>query len=480
MNKNLATQLRLVTLTAFFLAPLIARAGWQITDSISLNAVIVDLVKDPTRPCLYALNRTDSKLLFIDLESRTIQSLYVGKLPTSLAINGDGTKMYVANQGTGSGTPAGYQISVVDLNTRTKTHHFLTLNQPVNLVCGSQQRLYYNDGAWEAGNIHSTAGNTGVIDLSTETELGDIGGYAIKSRMVVNDTKTKLFGQYIYTGNLGEMGVFDIETASAFKLDRHPYSPYPYGWDYNNYSISGDGDRLAYGNILFNADNLLIQYGVFPELIHALNGDGSIAFGANSIWNTTTFGTSGDATQLKNHGLSAAVMHFDTANNCLYAFTTKDLSIKKLETGGVPLAPKPDGSISKKATSGFVGENVFNKSGANQTASQGIKNGKSKTFYARVRNAMAASGKMRVKGPAGTKLFGIKYLDANGKDISKAVVAGTHSTANLSYLDAAAIRIVVTSGKSTLPGTTATFKMTFQSAKDATVKDVVAASVTAN
>lgn len=477
MTKESAIHLRFAAMAAILFTPMMARGNWQITDAIPLDAVIVDLVKDPNRPCLYALNRTNSEVLFIDLELKTVTPLYVGKLPTSLAINGEGTKMYVANRGTGSGTPAGYQISVVDLNSRTKTSQFLTTYQPLNLVCGAGQRLYYNDSTGGDEEFNS-AGNTGVIDLATETELGGIGSFHIKGPMVLNDTKTKLYGQYVYTPNLGEMGVFDIGGESIFKLDRHPYSPYPYGWDYNNYSISGDGNRLAYGYVLFNADNLLIQYGVFSELIHALNGDASIAFGANSIWDTTTFGMNGNATRLMRHGLSASVMCYDSANNCLYAFSQKDFSIKKLETGGVPLFPKPDASISKWASSGFVGEKVVNNTGVGQTASLGIKSGRSKVFYAQVKNAEWIDGRMRVKGPAGSKRIGIKYFNAKGRDISKAVVAGNYTTASLSYGDTAAVLMQITPGKNTKAGATAKFKLIFQAADDVSLQDIVAGSVT--
>ena len=327
----------LLTLTAWL--PLQGQSEWEITDSIPLDAIIVDLIKDPTRPYLYALNRTDSKVLFIDLELNTISELYVGKLPTSLALNTDNDTLYVANAGTGSETTGGYQIAVVDLATKTKSHHILTNYQPVNLAIGNNNRLYYNDGAWEFGNIHGESGFTGVINLNTETELGGIGSYRIKSHMVMNDDKTKLYGQYIYSGNLGEMGVFDIETDSVFKLDDHPYSPYPYGWDYNNFSISSNGNRLAYGYVLFNADNLLIQYGVFQELIYALNEDGTIAFGGDYIWDTTSFGATGEATALLNHNLDAKVMCYDSDERVLYAFTPNDYSIKTMT-----IAPDTDPS----------------------------------------------------------------------------------------------------------------------------------------
>lgn len=321
-----------------FLGPAKLLGGWAVRDSIPLDAVIVDLVQDPTRPFLYAVNRTGSELLFIDLQLKSIKSIYVGKLPTGLAINEAGDKLYVANSGPGGGTPGGYQIAVVDLNTQTKTHHFLTRYQPVNLVIGAGQRLYYNSGSWESGNIHSSGANLGVVNLTNETESASAEDFMIKSRMVINKNRTKLYGQYVYSGNLGEMGVFDVETATVFRLDRHPYSPYPYGWDYNNYSISANGSRLAYGHLLFNSNNLVIQYGVFPELIQALNTDGSVAFGTNSIWDTSTFASGGEATRLMLHGLASSLMHYDSAGSRLYAFTQNGYSIKILDAVETPPA----------------------------------------------------------------------------------------------------------------------------------------------
>jgi DNA-binding beta-propeller fold protein YncE len=303
---------------------------WTITDSIPLDTIVVNLLKDPQRNYLYAIDRTDSKVLFIDLDSKLINKLYVGKLPTSIVINDAGDKLYVANGGTGAGLSGDYQIAVVDIATQTKSHHFLTTSKPVNLVMGLSNRLYYNNGSWDAGAEISTGGSTGIIDLETETQLRSI-GFSLKSRMVVNDDRTKLYAQYVYSGNLGKMGVFDVENIAPFKLDESSYSPYPYGWDYNNYTISADGNRLAYGKVLFNADNLIIQYGVFSELIHALNSDGSVAFGKNSIWDTSTFSTSGDASELFNHNLESSVMTFNSVSNTLYAFTPTDYSIKKLE-----------------------------------------------------------------------------------------------------------------------------------------------------
>ena len=297
---------------------------WTSTGSINLNGNVVQIIKDADRPLVYAIDKINSDILFINLEEmRVTKRLYVGKDPTSFDINIKGNTMYVANKGFGTGTPAGYQIAVVDLDTQTKTNYFITSYQPVNLVTGRKGIIYYNDGNYGAE----------AINAETGAQLSSIAGNRIKTMMVVKSDKSKLYGQYVYTGNLGEMGVFNISTDTITKTDRHPYSPYAsnYGWAYKNYSISGDDSYLAYGRILFNPDNLMNQYGLFSELIYALNYDGSIAFGSSAIWDTTTFPIHGDATKISDLPFTTSIIHFDTSENVLYAFNSVDQTLQTIE-----------------------------------------------------------------------------------------------------------------------------------------------------
>ncbi|MDF7801033.1 hypothetical protein P4C99_16270 [Pontiellaceae bacterium B1224] len=284
--------------------------------SLDLDANVVQVMKDPMRPFAYAIDQSSGEVLFIDLDQMTVSTrLYVGESPTSFDMNVAGDTLYVANRGSGSGTSDGYLIAEVDLDTQTKTREFLTQYQPVNLVTGRDGVLYYNSGSYAA-----------VVDTVTGTQTGGF-GFRIKTMMVTKSDKSKLYGQYVYSGNLGEMGAFDISTDTILKTDRQPYSPYPYGWDYTNYSISGDDRFLAYGKILFNADNLTDQIGLFSELIYGLNNDASLAFGMSAIWDTTTFPEHGEAAKISDLPFSTSVMDFDDEEHRLYAFNNADQTL---------------------------------------------------------------------------------------------------------------------------------------------------------
>jgi hypothetical protein len=158
--------------------------------------------------------------------------------------------------------------------------------------------------------------------------------------MVILSNKSRLFGQYTYTGNLGAMGDFDVSTNPVTLVDSLDYSPYPYGWDYDNYSLSGDDQYLAYGQILFNPTNFMNQIGTFQEQVYALNYDGSVAFGKTGIWNTTTFPIHGNASIITNMPFSTTIMNFDNQAGLLYAFNNTDYSLYVIEpstANGIPL-----------------------------------------------------------------------------------------------------------------------------------------------
>jgi hypothetical protein len=135
------------------------------------------------------------------------------------------------------------------------------------------------------------------------------------------------------------MGVFNVSSDVITLVDSIGYSPYPYGWDYDNYSLSGDDGFLAYGQILFDPVNLDNQFGLFQEQIYALNHDGTVAFGQASIWDTTTFPTHGDATKIGDMPFATTVMACDKQTNLLYAYNNADQCLYLIEqatTHGIP------------------------------------------------------------------------------------------------------------------------------------------------
>jgi DNA-binding beta-propeller fold protein YncE len=293
----------------------------------------VRILADPQRPWVYAIDQGNSDILFLNLQTGSVEKrLYVGKDPTDFDIDATGTFLYVANKGTGTGTPGSFRIGVVALSNQTLATSYITTAVPVNLVAGRAGRLYYNSGFydWNFGDTH-------VLDTDTGVDLGSFG--IIKTKMVITADKTRLFGQYVYDGNLGEMGVWDVSSDNITLVDTLRYSPYPYGWDYDNYCLSGNDRYLGYGSIMFNSTNLLDAIGLFQEQVRALNYDGSMAFGDTAIWDTTTFSTHGDATKICDMPFSTTVMTFDCRTNVLYAFNEANHSLSVIEpatTHGIP------------------------------------------------------------------------------------------------------------------------------------------------
>jgi hypothetical protein len=318
-----------VLLTAFCLFPTAVQSAsvtWGATESISLGSTVARIVADPVRPRLYAVDRGNSQVLIVDLTQRSVRKLYVGKDPTDADIDVSGKFLYVANKGPGTGAPGSDRVSVVDLETGTMTASWFAPTTVNYVTAGRSGHLYYNAGIdnWNYGEAR-------MFNTATGQDLGNFG--AIKTRMVISSDKTLLYGQYVYSGNLGEMAVFYVSTDAVRLVDHLRYPPYAnnYGWGVDNYCLSGDDRVLGYGPVLFNAKNLIDQFGILPESVGALNFDGTVAFGQNRIWDTTTFSVRGDATEIGAMPFSANVMTFDASRDILFAFNPIDRSIHFVE-----------------------------------------------------------------------------------------------------------------------------------------------------
>lgn|SRR5664280_1041276 len=330
MTKQSSSKWRATSVVAgLFLISCVAVTGatWAISRKIPVGTNAVRIIADPHRTWVYAIDQQNSDILFINLLTGSVQKhLYVGKDPTDFDIDATGRFLYIANKGPGTGLPGSWRIGVVALTNQTLVTSFITPVEADNVTAGRAGRLYYNS----EGDAH-------MLNTDTGADLGSFA--AIKMRMVIFSNKNRLFGQFVYTGNLGAMGAFDVSSDQITLVDSQYYSPYPYGWDYNNYSLSGDDHYLAYGKILFNSTNLTDQIGQFQEQVYALNRDGTVAFGQASIWDTTTFPIHGDATLITNMPFATTVMDFDVQTNALYAFNSADNSLYVLEqttTHGIP------------------------------------------------------------------------------------------------------------------------------------------------
>jgi hypothetical protein len=134
---------------------------------------------------------------------------------------------------------------------------------------------------------------------------------------------------------------------------------------------------------------------------------------------------------------------------------------------------QPDGRIRLGTSGAFIGDNVYNTSGASQSKTGSARKGKTVTFGISIQNDGTAADSFKVKatGSASSK-YTVKYY-AGTKDITAKVVAGTYRTASLAVGVAVLITAKVTIKTSAAKGSKVTRLVTITSAGDSSKKDAV-------
>ena len=132
---------------------------------------------------------------------------------------------------------------------------------------------------------------------------------------------------------------------------------------------------------------------------------------------------------------------------------------------------RPDEAISKFSSAGYIGNDVYNKSGANQTRSTTVNAGGKTHLFVKVQNDASVTDSFFIKGNGASSGFGVGYA-IGGKNIKSAVVAGTYW---LTLAPGATKTIVVTvsAGSGVTAGSKIVVKVSARSAGDSAKLDVV-------
>ena len=137
---------------------------------------------------------------------------------------------------------------------------------------------------------------------------------------------------------------------------------------------------------------------------------------------------------------------------------------------------RPDGSIRKKGSATYAGNDVYNTTGTRQTAGVRARRGASATFYLKVRNHGTQTDSLRVKGPGSLPRFSVHYY-AGTSDVTTAVNHGTYAVKNLVPGASRTLRLVVRVRRGATIGTLRSWLVTASSTHDATRKDALKAQV---
>jgi hypothetical protein len=139
---------------------------------------------------------------------------------------------------------------------------------------------------------------------------------------------------------------------------------------------------------------------------------------------------------------------------------------------------QPDAQIKTSSTS-FVGNNVFNTTGTNQTRSLTRNQGATATFTIRVANDGFATDSFTLQGTGSQSGFTATYMRGT-TNITAQVVAGTYTISNLARGSSVDITLSVLVGNSVPNGTARSWIVTATSTGSGSAKDAVKATVTAS
>ena len=140
---------------------------------------------------------------------------------------------------------------------------------------------------------------------------------------------------------------------------------------------------------------------------------------------------------------------------------------------GSAVVRKPDGRIRLGSSGAFVGDNVYNTTGAGQSVAGSAKKGKTIVYQVSVQNDGSAADRFKLKASGtATSKFTVKYFKGS-TDITRKVVAGTYRTSSLGVGAALTITVKVTVKSAAAVGTSVTRLLTITSAGNSASKDAV-------
>ena len=107
------------------------------------------------------------------------------------------------------------------------------------------------------------------------------------------------------------------------------------------------------------------------------------------------------------------------------------------------LVPRPDGRIRRGATGTYVGDDIYNTTGRNQTRTGSAAPGGSVRYWVSAQNDAPIPDTLRLKGTTTSAGFVVNYT-VDGTDITAQVTAGTYTTPVLAPGATHLVKVVVT------------------------------------
>jgi DNA-binding beta-propeller fold protein YncE len=268
---------------------------------IAVNSQVEKMKVDRKRAFLYAIDRVNNSLHFVDLTNQTVSStIFVGSTPTDLDIDASGDQLFIANFG-------GTEIAVVDLNTQLKSRSLFvdtsvsTWNgNPYRLACTANNTLVFtSQDQWQDLKLVRTSDGGNITVAGTLYEPG----------LAANPDGTRVYA----TGDdINGLARYDLGNNALTASDGSGSGIASGG----PVIVSGDGMFVFAGAQKYLANNLKSVLGSFGESIVAVTHDGSIAVGSTRIFDGTTFSAK------KSLPLTTTVLAISSDDKTVYLYDT--------------------------------------------------------------------------------------------------------------------------------------------------------------
>jgi len=142
----------------------------------------------------------------------------------------------------------------------------------------------------------------------------------------------------------------------------------------------------------------------------------------------------------------------------------------------IRLNPRRSDGLIRTASSAYVGNDVYNTTGAGQTATAKKKRGKKATFFIAVQNDGTLTDTFRLLGGGNRKGFRVTWF-AGTEDVTSQVTHGTYTLRDLAPGQQRVIRLVVKVKAAAKKGIVRSWLLHAAAVHDSTSNDTVAASV---
>lgn len=346
---------RLLAGIAIFIA--FTTFGQTITNSLPGRS-IVKLLPDYTHPRVLALNQASGSvpgtlLALNPTNGAVISEIPVNLNPTDMAVTPTGDAVFVINAGSRT-------ISKVDLTTFSvvsekaiSTPSTYSLSNPLYVVAGQSNTLYYTDGAWgpEIYLFDYNAGTAALVLNTGGNQSAGAGGMVLKR----SGNTMFIWQQYGWSAGSANSAIASLAVGNN-SLTTTATGPNQ-GRDPLNTPIFMDAaERWVFNKLQkVSATNVTVLLAQFTDNIYAVSLDGSVAFGPNEVFNAQT------GILITNLPFSTTVQTLSGDQSKLFRYNSTTASIVIYDMAsiasisGLSILPAPlDGSVVTLAPTNLV------------------------------------------------------------------------------------------------------------------------------